>query len=456
MRIGYAKLGRSMPLDLRRCGSLGGDVEMVPILQVLAERYPEHEFVLVGRNSGERPADVGLPSNITNPWIEWAPRLRARLNDGKLTYPNLSISDHVRVADILESITGPTFDELDGMIMWLGQHGTSNQPLPMVGDRAKLTKPYDWATLYGSYLLRGINRWREPDPLNREEVLLNADPRNYVKYRDGKWPWRHSILSQYNYTNKVKHERFGDGKRLFHEFMNAPEVSDANPTRAQDLASFLGWYEHGDLWTARAHNTYARLEISALMPGTPFAGLVKFSDDWDRPFNFGMVVNETRREVNVTRARRTVLRDWVLPLGDRIGFIHGKWSEASLRELGVSIHPVPVTEYFARIQSTRCTFTTPASGSGWATAKPWESFAAGVICFFHPDYDDQDNILGDADPELRSFLRVHTPGELRERIDKMSQSESLWRHYVHMQREHFEKALRDELHVQMIERRLAL
>lgn len=455
MRIGYAKLGRSMPLDLRRCGSLGGDVEMVPTLKLLAERYPEHEFILIGRNSGEDPRDVGLPANVSNPWIRWAPDVRARLTAAGLTYPNLSIDDHRRVADVLESVTGPTFDELDGVIMWLGQHGTSNQPLPMVGDRDRLTKPYDWATLYGSYLLRGINRWRDPDPLNREEVLLNADPRNYVKYRDGRWPWRHSILSQYNYTNKVKHERSGLGQKYFHNFFDALEIS--NVTRSsQSLSENLGWQEHGELWTARAHSVYARLEISALMPGTPFADLVTFSDDWNRPHNFGMVVNETRREVNVTRARRTVLRDWVLPLGDRIGFIHGKWSEASLRELGVSIHPVSVTEYFARIQSTRCTFTTPASGSGWATAKPWESFAAGVICFFHPDYDDQDNILGDADLELRSFLRVRTPGELRERIDKMSQSEPLWRHYVHMQHEHLQRAIIEEKHIQMIERRLAL
>jgi hypothetical protein len=64
VRIGYAKLGRSMPLTLDRCGNLGGDVEMVAVVKELALRHPEDDFFLTGRNTGERPADVGLPGNV--------------------------------------------------------------------------------------------------------------------------------------------------------------------------------------------------------------------------------------------------------------------------------------------------------------------------------------------------------------------------------------------------------
>lgn len=444
-----------MPLSLAGCGSLGGDIEMVPTLKLLAERHPDVEFILIGRNSGEDPADVGLPSNVSNPWRTWQPHIRSLLNTYGLNYPNLTIADHRRVADVLHDVTRHDFTELDGIIMWLGQHGTSNQPLPKIDNRTHLTKPYDWATLYGSYLLRGINAWRDLDPWTREEVLLNSDVRNYPKYRDGKWPWRHPILGQYNQVNTVKHERHGD-PTLFWKWHEESNYGVTAPDNTSEL------------WQSQLRTEYARLEVSALLPGTPFGDTVRFNDDWYRPHNFGIIINETRREVNVAKARRTVLREWVLPLyaAGRVGFIHGKWTQRSLNELTdfarnhlgttIDIRPIPQLEYITELQTARCTLTTPASGSGWATAKPWESFAAGVICFFHPDYDDQDNILEDADPELRSFLRVHSPGELRERLTKMDTNEVMWRHFVHLQRDHFMRAVREERHLTMIEERLDL
>lgn len=441
-KIGYAKLGRSMPLSLDKCNSLGGDVEMVPTLKLLAERHPDVDFVLIGRNSGERPSDVGLPDNVTNPWIAWKPQIRNELNFNGLTYANLTIDDHIRVRDILMKMTQHTITNLDGIVMWLGQHGTTNTPLPSIKDRTQLTKPYDWATLYASYLLQGINAWRDVDPFNREEVLLNADVRNYVKYRDGKWPWRHPVLAQFNDVNNVKHERYDDG-RLFNEFYVPDEV---------DVA------ENGmhpmEMWKSKIQSIYARLEISSLIPGTPFGDTIRFNDNFDRPNDFGIIFNETRREVNLGASRRTALRDWVLPL--QPGFIRGKWSEQTMRELDVRITPVPVLEYFAKLQSTRTTLTTPASGSGWATAKPWECFAAGVVCFFHPLYDTQNNILGDADPALRDFLRVSSVGELRDRVKSLSEQPETWRYVVHAQRDHFDNAVTELRYLKLIEARLGL
>lgn len=428
-----------MPLSLDRCGTLGGDVEMVPTLKLLAERHPDVDFIIIGRNSGDRPEDVDLPGNIYNPWTGWQPLLRERLNAARLNYSNLRVEDHVRVAEILHEVTGPEFLNLDGVVMWLGQHGTTNQPLPSIRDRSKLTKPHDWSTLYCSYLLNGINAWRDVDPAHREEVLLNADPRNYPKYRDGKWPHRHPVLGQYSAVNAVKHERYGDG---------------------------LGWHQwydlHGnrlptepdELWESKIYTTYARLEVSALVPGTPYGDTIKFSDDFDRPHDFGIVINETRREVNAARSRLSAMKEWVLPLSP--GFTRGKWSDQSLRQLGVDIQPVPQLEYISLLQSARCTLTTPSSGSGWATLKPWECFAAGTVCFFHPAYDDQDNILGDAPIALREFLRVKTPEQLRERVKKITEFEGMWHWAVLEQRAHFERAVAERCWLKLIEERLGL
>lgn len=435
-RIGYAKLGRSMPLRLENCGSLGGDHEMVPTLKLLAERHPDVDFVLVGRNSGEDPRDVGLPSNVYNPWIFWAPAIRRRLNEDGLNYPNLSVADQIRVRDILLPITRDAFLELDGVVMWLGQHGTSNTPLPSIRDRSKLTKPYDWATLYGGYLLAGINAWRDPDPWTREEVLLNADARNYVKYRDAKWPWRYPVLGQYRQVNNVKHERYGD-----------PDVSTGEAH---------GWSAVSDngIWTSKLHTAYARLELSSLTPGTPFGDMFKFNPSWEGRQRFGIVVNETRKQVNPAKTRLRAIQDWVLPLGP--DWMHGHWTDSSLRALGLQLFPVPLADYPSRMQRVHSTLTTPASGSGWATAKAWESFALGVVCFFHPFYDDQNHILSDAPSELRDFLRVKTPKELARRVDMVHQDRETWEWVVKMQREHFERAVAELRWLKLIEKRLGL
>lgn len=407
-----------MPLRLDACGSNGGDVEMIPTLKLLAERHPDVEFVLIGRNSGEEPTHIGLPINITNPWTKWWPKIRTEINAAKLNHPVLSVAEHLQLAEIFDRYTRNAFISLDGIVMWLGQHGTTHMPLPSIKDRSVLTKPYDSLALYGGYLLRGINAWRDVDPHDREEVLLNPDPRNVPKYRDGRYPWKHAVLSQYNQTNMIKHEE-GD----------------------QVISSTI-------------LSVYERLEISGLLPGTPFADLITFSDDHNRPHDFGIVFNETRRDVTIERSRRHILEKWVLPLAP--GFICGQWSDETQRNLGLKIKPVPVLRYFELLRRTRCTLTTPSSGSGWATAKPWECFASGVVCFFHPAYDDQDHILSDAPTWLKSFLRVLDKRELQDKIRIMKDSPGLWRQVVEAQREHYDNAVTEKLYLRRIEDRLEL
>lgn len=441
-KVGYAKLGRSMTLSLAKCGTLGGDVEMIPTIKLLAERHPDVDFYLVGRNTGERPEDVGLPSNVYNPWIEWQPRVREDLNRAKLNHPNLTVEEHIRAAQILAFHTMDTFESLDGLVMWLGQHGTTNTPLPTIKDRSQLTKPYDWSTLYGSYLLQGINAWRDVDPLKREEVLLNADPRNYVKYRDAKWPWRHPVLAQFNVVNNVKHERYGDATGFTHWY----DINSADVTAGGG---------EDQLWASALRSVYSRLEINGLVPGTPFGDLISYRDDnFEDRAHFGLFINEARKQVNPRLTRFAALKEWVLPLEPT--FIHGTWSKESQVHLGVEIEPAPWSDYYPKLHSVKCTFTTPSSGSGWATTKPWEAFAAGTVCFMHPAYDTQDNILGDAPPELRAFLRVSSLAELKSRVRTATRDRETWLWAVKLQREHFDRAIAEKRWLKLVEERLGL
>ena len=76
MKIAYGKIGRSYNLSFTKQSTLGGDIDVTRLLRRLAWKYPQHEFILLGRNSGERPMDLGYPSNVTNPWTVWREQLR--------------------------------------------------------------------------------------------------------------------------------------------------------------------------------------------------------------------------------------------------------------------------------------------------------------------------------------------------------------------------------------------
>lgn len=434
-RVGYGKIGRSMPLSIERCGTLGGDVEMAAVVKTLAERNPEHTFVLIGRNDGSDPKEIGLPLNVENPWIEWRPQLlEAQRAAGLNSLNNMSVEQHFGVKKIYDQLTLPTIRELDGIVLWAGQHGTTNAPIPKVKEKDVLTKPYDWCAHYCAFLLHGVNAWREEDPWNREEVWLNADRRNYLKMRDLKWPLRHPVLTQFDFTNALKHERYGD-------------------KRDPDGWPNTKWIDEG-VWKSQVTNAYTRLEVNGLVPGTPFGNLISFSDTWEGRGHFGLFINEARKYVSEATARKNALRDYVLPL--QPDWIHGTWSAESQEELGVTIAPAPWELYYPRLHSVRATLTTPSSGSGWATTKPWEAFAAGTVCFFHPEYDKQDNILRDADPNLREWLRIGTPADLRARVNHLSTSAGRgdWEWLIRAQRAHFDRAMNDLAYAQIIEQRL--
>lgn len=449
-RFGYGKIGRSMPLTLDKCANLGGDVEMVAVVKTLALRNPEHEFWLVGRNTGENPTDVGLPANVINPWTHpnhrWGERLLTTKRDAGLNRSNLTVQDHFALQDIYDDLTLPTLRALDGFVLWAGQHGTTNAPIPGVKDPAKLTKPHDWCAHYCAFLLRGVNAWRDVDPWNREEVWLNADPRNYLKMRDLKWPLRQPVLTQFDFDHNIKHARYGSTETVNRDWRELGVSEELFPG------------EHTGIWKSRVRNAYARLEVNGMVPGTPFGDLISYSEDPNRQA-FGLFINEARRYVRDDVARVNVMNEWVMPL--RPAWIHGTWSDESMLKIADAnpwwnrdIKPAPWSDYYPRLHSVRSTFTTPSSGSRWATAKPWEAFAGGTVCFFHEAYDTQDNILGDAPEWLRKWLRVESPEQLRERVQHMHTNTSHWLSVIRAQRAHFDAAIGELHYAKLIEERL--
>lgn len=433
-----------MPLTLEKCGVVGGDNEPISVLKTLALRYPTDQFVIIGRNSGETARAAGLPDNVYNPWANMNTYVKEDLRAAGLK-TNFSIEDQQRYADIVDKYTLPWFEKADAVIMWAGQHGTSNNPIPKVGDRNVFTKPQDSFVHYAGFLLRGINHWRDVDPIGREEIWLNADPRNYLKMRDLKWPLRYPVLAQHDYHSSIKHERYGAGLTGFDEFHNGD-----NP-----LWEHLEYEEYGQVWKTKTRNVYSGLELNGLLPGTPVGKALTYDGVWEGREAFGLFVNETRAiGVRPELQRRNLVRDWVLPLNP--AFIHGSWSEDGVNALGVDVQPAPWEQYVPKLQSVRCTFTMPGSGSGWATVKPWEAFATGTVCFMHPAYDTQNHVLDGAPEKLKEWLRVKSPEVLAGRVSYLSShmGRDSWTQLVRAQREHFMKATKDPLYVRMIEDRI--
>jgi hypothetical protein len=434
-RIGYGKLGRTIDLDPDDWGQNGGDNEPPLLLNKLALRNPDVEFVIIGKNSGEVPQDVGFPANVTNPWTEWKPALAERLKGGKA-------SDRQFAQDTLDEVTLETFMGLDGMIIWAGQHGTSNSRIPTVSDRTVYTEPQISFIHYASFLIRGINAWREVDPISREEVWLVPDARNYIKARDLQWPTRHKLLCQFDFTRPDKLERYTEkGSPADYGFASAYQVAEG-------------------VWQAPYNYKYARLEMVGIPSDTEFR-----DDDYAERSSFGIVINEARNYVK--HDRLTAMQDYVLPLDP--AFIYGRWTPNSLKVLGRDIEPLHYSKVAQTIRTTRTTLTTPSSGSGWATTKAWESFAAGVVCFFHPQYDTQGHIIptleqverGDVDdlPELKAlatWLRVRNPEDLQKRIAHMDNSEETWKWIVGAQRRLYDAAREDAACIVEIEDRIGV
>lgn len=418
MRIAYSKLGRSMLLDPEKWGAVGGDNEPLHLLETLAHRNPDVEWVVAGKHGGD-PGN--LPKNVVVPEI-----------------PKGREPQHEFLSQLNASC--------DGAVSWLGQHGTSNQPIPQDKDPSKVTKPQESFMNYAGHIIHGFNM--AGDEKKWEPVWLCADPRNYLKARDLKWyPWQ-PILGQYNWERTQRHYRWGDER--------TPEQCGRDALSTQD----------GDSWKSKHSYIYSGLELTGIPPAFEQAGRSALFDE--RPHDFGIVINEARGYVNPMKKRSYIVRDWVKQLNP--GFIHGKWSKTGLEEAQYeSIEPVHYMELANTLASAKTTFTTPSSGSEWATAKPWECFALGVICFFHPLYDTQGHIVPTLDQireaphehddeikHLAWWLRPRSPSELRERVAAVASSRETYEWLAFAQLALLDQALEEQRCVNLIEQRLGL
>ena len=377
MKLAYGKLGRSIPLTMDAASNIGGDAEVIHLLNILRR---DHEVHLIGRNR----CDAEL-SGVVN---HWAP---GGTFDG-CPPASRSFEDPV-YQEYLKFLGGRVrmLPKFDAWVIWLGQHGSSVHPVPAVqeGKLGTYTNPLASDINYGFPLIHAVN-------VNDVRPLwLCPDPRNMVKFRDLWDPNQRPILAQFN-TRK--------DNTFFSE-------------------------KDGKLRTGFTKYVYSGIELLAVPP--EHDGLPDLP-----PLPFGILVNEGR--TGQAGNRLDYVKQWLGKLSD--WEIFGYWTPASQQELGREIYPVDIAEVPNVLRRWRSTITFPATNSGWATAKPWECFSAGTICFKHPGYDTQGHIYGEHMPdELRRFLKPNHAGELRERIEALTDADT-WLKFATLQLQYLKES----------------
>jgi hypothetical protein len=414
-RIAYGKIGRTISFNPEKWGAVGGDNEPPIMALELLRRNPDIELVLMSRCQ-DPPAT--LPARVINPWEgHKMPTPREETgHTGRYT-----INEHRRCAtEIYERVLRDAVLGCQDIIMWAGQHSSANTPIPPVDNPFGMVHPQDSTVQYGGPVTLMINEWRDTYP-DREPIWLCSDVRNYIKARDLKHPLLQPVLSQQDQTRAGKHYRWGF---------------------TEDPPAGWEWDPFHAVWVGEHQYKYADLELCGVPEprGLPFR---------ERDLGFGVFVNETR--IGVANSRLELVKKWVFPLDP--DYVYGGWSKKSLADLGVNIEPLHWSKVPAMLERTRYTITMPGSGAGWATAKPWECFGAGVICFFHPGYDTQNHILGDS--QLRDWLWVSSPEDMQLRIDALERDPGLASSIRTLQYELFERRYNQKTIYKEVEARWA-
>lgn len=428
MKVGYAKLGRSMNFDVNKHG-FQGDAEAPNLLYRLARRNPDVTWHLVGRNNAGSNL---LEPNVINPWGD------------RGTSPGF--------ADKMSVYIGT----LDAVVVQVGQHGTSHSCIPQSHSTWAQyytdpinhgTTPFDWAFTYAGFLVKGLNLLGDRTDGRTPVVWLVPDPRNFIFARDVKWPTgMDDILSQYQYSRTQRHERYRDSR--------TPDELNIKMEVELD--------RDGEIWVVRHQHRYADLELMML------------PDDWESwlsptfderlpigvaSTSFAATVNKSSAgdvSTKLDEARRSeLLRDFVLASFPDAP-IYGKWDDKSLAD----VPPGTVTvndprDFYDLLRGWRTTVALPALNTGWTVAKVYQAWATSTVCFMLRNVDSQGwtlptrrpgtpevapglySIRDDwtpADIQLAAWLRVETPDELQSRVVAANHNFDTWHWLVDAQR----------------------
>lgn len=131
--------------------------------------------------------------------------------------------------------------------------------------------------------------------------------------------------------------------------------------------------------------------------------------------DFIIVLNEGK---NGVKSRYPELKKYILDYFDDVE-IYGEWySEETLNDPRFK-GSKPFSEILDITKKSKFSFIIPIL-PGWTTSKYIEMINNGIIPFFHPDYDSQNNL------NVPDFLRISSPEELKQKIDMIKSNNNLY------------------------------
>jgi hypothetical protein len=458
VRIGYAKLGRAIHLDPAKYG-MQGDPAAPQLIRRLALRNPEHTFVVASKSDG---AMEYLPPNCENAWPLDAPRAQWRyLGPGK---PLEAIPEGIAYE---REVVVPLIGELDGMILDLGQHGTSHSFVPQTpvtwaeAERSfrengevhtdkcpcDFTHPHAWARQYGASVVGGMNAMSDRTNGAAPVVILCEDNRNYLKARDLKWPTGcDDILAMHRLERTQVHERFRD-------------PTPAGLTRMPyDLALAITGERGGELWRATHRYRHGGTEMMILPDDWTTWGAPGFED------RVPAGVGTTSFWVPDPLERRSALVRDYLHAAFPGAPVYGKYDKKCLEESGIEPVENDAATFGDLLSQWRVSLALPSigrmkGGGTWATGKPVQLFAARTAAFFIGPLDSQGwiipsrrrvherqvqvapglwSVVGEGwtadDLQLAAWLRCETPDEFTQKARIVATDKATWEWIVYTQR----------------------
>lgn len=446
----------------------------------LAERNPDVDWIVVGHNDAD-----SFPNhdNIINPWVgarEVAARMPLYPNGyyrtafapywtGKPSYWCSEVSG-------FEDWLVEKISLLDGMVIHVGQHAPTQIRIPQATNTWHQTftsphldgnKVYDSMQSYCRYIIRGINALGDVSLGKTPVVWLVPDPRNYLKARDIKWPTgTDDMLAQAQFNRSQRHERFGDYR--------SPEALGFRGIKLE-RPNEVGEHE---LWSAQHRYRHADLELMIL------------PDDWEAlnqtSFEFrlpvGIATTSTKASVLGESTRRSQLVRRYLLDAFPDAEVYGKWDATSLSDVPPeTVRETTPDQFYRVLNRFRVTASLPIVDSTWSVAKPYQCWAAGTVCCYVEQVDEQGWTLpsrvrapgtkqvgfADGGPlystrddwtendlTLASWLRVSSPEEFAARARPISESDGLWTWLVRAQYDLLKRRWDAKLLEKTIERKL--
>lgn len=469
-----------MKFDYGRHG-FQGDAEKPNLLFRLAARNPDVDWFVVGHND----IPWAVQGNVYNTWYDARSAAAKTLprDDGYYRTPFAPYwtgkpSYWCSEVSAFEDDLVELISQLDGMVIHVGQHAPTQIRIPQATNTWHETftnpkldgnKVYDSMQSYCRYIIRGINAMGDLSLGKNPVVWLVPDPRNYLKARDIKWPsGTDDILAQHQFTRSQRHERFGDYR--------SPEALGFRGVKLE-RQNEVGEFE---LWSAQHRYRHADLELMIL------------PDNWhqlgERGFHervpAGIATTSTKASVLGEGTRRSQLVQRYLLSVFPDAEVYGKWDATSLTDVPEgTVRETTPGEFYDVLNRFRVTLSLPIVDSPWSVAKAYQCWAAGTVCFYVEQVDEQGWTLpsrrrapgtkkvGEVGPIelysvrddwtkndliLASWLRLENPEEFRQRAALVTTDDAMWTWLVQRQHELLGRRWDEKLLEKTIEGKLGI